>query len=465
MANEKNFLVGVADALLYYNGILACTCKANLNSGMEVSMQEQAINAGKGNKKLYSYKYGRELAITLEAADWKLEYIAANVGSKITEGIKDAYKVGECIQMTKGIGLLSKTPIGEVAVEIGNDRIITVTPEDKVIDLSKYGIDSESVKATYQYDVIVKALTIDADTAPKVFKLVLDAEMHNNQLGKVGSIQVIVPSYQPSGNFTMNFTPDGVASTNIDGNALAVEGDRCDDGSAVYAYIYEIPDDENKILNVSEIAVTPAILELTSGMAESLEVIGLKGEMYSPIQLENEKCTFVSDDSTIAIVDKNGLVTAIAPGPTFIDITYGSHYDTIDVVVDGVTTPKLINSNIMTIHALSENILGKPVSDLISDNINVLASGTVTGTLKYVTGFTGFSSNVTEQNGYYFPLKLTQTGTKMTIKANGETRTDKTDIPFDSEILLKVANKDTIFTIEVDGTEVVTLNFRKATFL
>ena len=36
---------------------------------------------------------------------------------------------------------------------------------------------------------------------------------------------------------------------------------------------------------------------------------------------------------------------------------------------------------------------------------------------------------------------------------------------FDPEILLRVANKDTTFTIEVDGNEVVTLNFKKTTFL
>ena len=110
--------------------------------------------------------------------------------------------------------------------------------------------------------------------------------------------------------------------------------------------------------------------------------------------------------------------------------------------------------------------MGKSVSDLISDNVNVLASGTVTGTLKHVTGFTDFNNNnINEQSGYYFPLKLTQTGTKMTIKTNGEIRPDKTNMKFDPEILLRVANKDTTFTIEVDGNEVVTLNFKKTTFL
>ena len=221
--NTKNFLVSTADFALYYNDILACTGTTNLNTSVEVSMQEQNVNAGKGNKLVYSFKYGRELNVTLEAANWDLRYVAANTGSKITEGLTDVYKLGECVQLTGGIGVLSTTPIGQVAVELGDGNIITVDSHDTSIDLTAFGLTNESVKATYQYNKVAKSITIDADTAPGVFRLVLDAERHNNRVGKVGSIQIIVPSYQPSGNFTMNFTPDGVTSTNIDGKALAVE--------------------------------------------------------------------------------------------------------------------------------------------------------------------------------------------------------------------------------------------------
>ena len=48
--NTKNFLVSTADFALYYNDILACTGTTNLNTSVEVSMQEQNVNAGKGNK-------------------------------------------------------------------------------------------------------------------------------------------------------------------------------------------------------------------------------------------------------------------------------------------------------------------------------------------------------------------------------------------------------------------------------
>ena len=334
--NTKSFLVSTADFVLYYNDILACSGTTNLNTSVDVSMQEQNVNAGKGNKLVYSFKYGRELNVTLEAANWDLRYVAANTGSKITEGLTDVYKLGECVQLTGGIGVLSTTPIGQVAVELGDGNIITVDSDDTSIDLTAFGLTNESVKATYQYNKVAKSITIDADTAPGVFRLVLDAERHNNRVGKVGSIQIIVPSYQPSGNFTMNFTPDGVTSTNIDGKALAVEGDTCADGSAVYAYVKEF-DETASAVSVTEIAATPATINLDhsdTSTTATISVIGLKGALYAPIELNNADCTFTSDHPEYATVgDHDGVVTAVAAGTVKITVTYDGKTDKVDVVV------------------------------------------------------------------------------------------------------------------------------------
>lgn len=334
--NAKDFLVSTADFAAYYNGVLACTGTTNLNTSIEVSMQEQNVNAGKGNQLIYSYKYGRELAVNLEAANWDIRFIAMQTGSQITEGIDDVYKLAECVQITNGIGVLKSTPVGDVAVELSNGLIITVTPEASTIDLTKHGVENEAVKATYMYNRIAKSITIDSETSPFVYELVLSADKHNNRLGKVGTVQIIIPSYQPSGNFTMSFTPDGVSSTTIEGKALSVEGDLCSDGSAVYAYVKEF-DEKAKAMAVTEIAATPAVINLdsasTSNNVATISVIGLKGALYSPIQLDNIDCKFVSDTPAIATVDVNGVVTAVASGSAKITVTYGGVSDEIDVSV------------------------------------------------------------------------------------------------------------------------------------
>lgn len=102
---------------------------------------------------------------------------------------------------------------------------------------------------------------------------------------------------------------------------------------------------------------------------------------------------------------------------------------------------------------------------MIGTDVKVYADGSVTGTLKSVTDFEEFNpADESEQSGYFFPLHLTQTGAKMTLKTNGVAKPGKKDMNFDPDIIFRVADKNTTFTIEVDGKTIVTLNFKKATF-
>ena len=105
--------------------------------------------------------------------------------------------------------------------------------------------------------------------------------------------------------------------------------------------------------------------------------------------------------------------------------------------------------------------MGKQVSDLVGDDLAVKADGSVVGTFHYVPDYTEFSSETSEQSGYYFPFHLTKTGTNMTFKKNGETTKDK--IAFDPDIVFRVAKDDT-FEVLVDDASVVTFTFSGATF-
>ena len=121
----------------------------------------------------------------------------------------------------------------------------------------------------------------------------------------------------------------------------------------------------------------------------------------------------------------------------------------------------MISPDIMTIPAAGQDLYGKTAGEMASD-LFVSADGTVTGTFHYVTGYTGFNSTkASEQEGYFFPFTLTQTGEKMTFKKNG--KATKTDIAWEANNVFRVTAGDT-FTVLVDGTEVVTFNFAKATF-
>lgn len=112
----------------------------------------------------------------------------------------------------------------------------------------------------------------------------------------------------------------------------------------------------------------------------------------------------------------------------------------------------MIGSDTLTFFPGSQTLLGKQVSELVGDDLTVKADGSVTGTFHHVTGYTEFSSEPDEQEGYYFPFHLTKTGTKMTFKKNGSPT--KQGITFDPDIIFRVTKDDT-FEVLVDDSSVV----------
>lgn len=118
----------------------------------------------------------------------------------------------------------------------------------------------------------------------------------------------------------------------------------------------------------------------------------------------------------------------------------------------------------MTLFPAGQDLLGKEVSEMVGEELCVFADGSVTGTFKKVIGYTQFSNKPEEQNGHYFPFRLTKTGKKMTLKKNGVAGEGKENMAFDPEIVLRIPQKNDKWTIEVDGAEVVTFHFEGATF-
>ena len=122
----------------------------------------------------------------------------------------------------------------------------------------------------------------------------------------------------------------------------------------------------------------------------------------------------------------------------------------------------MIASDILTIPSQGQTLYGKRISSLIGDDVKVYEDGTVTGTFKHVTGYTQFNeSNPEEQEGYFFPFTLKETGTTMTFKKNGVV--SKESIPFEANNVFRVTGSDT-FTVLVDDEEVITFSFSGATF-
>lgn len=328
MKHSKDFIVSTADVAFFVNDMLAFTGTTSLNTSIAVSMEDQEITGGKGNKVLYKYKYGRKLAPSIEMAEWNLGYLAANVGSTIFEGLKDVFSVAECVTLKNGTGSLKKVPVGKVYVEKPDGSTVEVTPDGSTITI---GESNDSVLATYQYSTNVKRVTVDTQSAPFIGRLVLSADKHNNKKGKVGEVQIEIPSFQLNGTFDISLEAGGNTTTKLDGDALAVEGACCSDGS-VYAYISEIPSAESAVA-VTEIAATPAVLNLKVNETQPVHIIGIKGGLYSNVSIDASDCVITAKDTAIATVE-NGVVTGVASGTTYVNVAYGDIKDVILVNVE-----------------------------------------------------------------------------------------------------------------------------------
>ncbi len=75
----------------------------------------------------------------------------------------------------------------------------------------------------------------------------------------------------------------------------------------------------------------------------------------------------------------------------------------------------------------------------------IVGSDSISGNLKYVTGYTGFSSKVSEQSGNYLALKIATVPSEnvtTTVEVVGGTK-GPVKLDSDMNIVLRIANKDT----------------------
>ena len=104
---------------------------------------------------------------------------------------------------------------------------------------------------------------------------------------------------------------------------------------------------------------------------------------------------------------------------------------------------ELLKGEAVTIATSAESadktLFGKKVSDLQS-NV-VIGENAITGSLKHVTGYTGFSSKTSEQEGHYLALKfdVTPADAITTVELVGGTGGPKT-LDADMNIVLLIKN-------------------------
>ena len=320
---SKTFLPTVARAELHDpdTDILIGEGYLLSESGLAISMDNTEVRGDRNNALQYLYYHTRAVEITLTNVQFEQTFLATNLGQTVVNAAQNVFK-SECITLSNDDGTTSETPVGDISVVRANGTIMSVTPTGS--DFTIAGAGNEKVMVSYRRNVTTDRVSISATEVPSVVTLILYQEVRDNDGNITDELVVEIPSYQTSGNYTLEMTATGVSTTQLTGMALAVENTSC--GDDVYGYVDWVPVTGTSEA-VSQIAASPASITDAADTTHQLTVTGIRGGLSGTVNLTGDSGTSYSASGDPDItVDGNGLVTigssATSSDTATITITY-----------------------------------------------------------------------------------------------------------------------------------------------
>lgn len=332
----KKFLVSTANVFGYdQNGNELFRGVSMLDTSIETSLSNTDVRGGQGNKLLYVYYHTAEMNITVNNAEFSLDFLALNVGSNITIGA-DMF-IDETVEVTNGSGSVVKSiPLAfDTTTVYGWVSLPNVDAIQRVEFAAGGSFTLTGDYANYTGDVCVRyygneitarEVTVYADMLPANIRLVMEAVLASSDStsNKIGKVQVIVPRASMTGAFTLSMTPDSVASTPLNVRALAYERTQakggCEGNRPIYAEIIEYIENQNWYDNVSALAIEGGDIKAKVGEEINLKVYAMREDGTAPFLAPTDGITFSSEDTEVATISGN-MITAVAAGTTSIKAT------------------------------------------------------------------------------------------------------------------------------------------------
>ena len=326
----KKFLVSTADVYGYdSNDNLLFVGKTLLDSSIETTLSNTDVRAGKGNQLQYIYYHTAEMNITINEAQFSLEFLALNTGSSIETGA-DIW-TEESVAVTNGAGVVTKgTPLaiqtqtiyGWVTKEDG-------TVERVVFEGANFTLSDGSYNGTvcvryYTNDAAARKVTVYADMLPSTIRLVMVGTLASSDstTNQIGTVQIEVPRASMTGAFTLSMTPDAVAQTPLSVRALASTkaAGGCEGNRPIYATITEKINGAKWYDNVIALAIKGGDFDLKSGDSKTLQVYAIKNDGSAAFLAPVGGLTFASSETSKATVE-GGIVSGVGAGSSTIKAT------------------------------------------------------------------------------------------------------------------------------------------------
>ena len=324
--NQDQFITTVANCFLRDTTLDAIVMKSKtlVNSNIAFNVQETEIRGGEFHKLLYVFNFGRTGEVTLTDARYEPALIGINCGQTIQNQLSNVYVFEEKVILDgSGNGSVTlKTPIVDTKayVQTTDKSIVTKTFSGSNFSMGA-SFANQEVYVTYQYNENVDMITIDGNSFPKSYELVMEVKVWDKD-GLKEKVQWIFPTFKPSGNFEIPLASDSPTTSTMTGKVL--------DDNDVYGYKKVIP--VSGAITYSAITADVGEIELDSGEDYTLTVYALRGGIYAPVTLDNTDCNFESSEIGIAKVSAGGLVEYVGDGTAYITIEYGDLSDVVKVV-------------------------------------------------------------------------------------------------------------------------------------
>lgn len=328
----KKFLVSTADVFGYDSDQnLVLVGKTLLDSTIETTLGNTDVRAGRGNQLQYIYYHTAEMKANISDAQWNLDFLAKQVGKDVETG-SNIYEEETVTLGAGGTGTVTGTPIavsgttiyGWATLADGSTQKVTFSTKDFTVSGGNSG-DVVCIRY-YATNAAVRSLTVPAKFVPSILRLVLVAALASSDSSTniIGEVQIEIPRASLTGAFTINLTPDGVASTPLAVRALASnEAFEGCTSEPTYAKINEVLYNTNWYDNVIGLSIEGGDFTLATGQTKQLVVraIPVSGAAFIPPVAD---LTFSSDTPGDASVSSSGLVTYVSSGGANVKVTITS---------------------------------------------------------------------------------------------------------------------------------------------